>query len=57
MFNSESATKTWTKQVLLHACSKHESEVVMILACVTQKMLGKKMLDHLNDVEQYYKWW
>ncbi len=31
--------------------------IVMILACVTQKMLKKEMLNHLNDVEQYYKWW
>ncbi len=29
----------------------------MILAYVTWKMLKKEMLDHLNDVEQYYKWW
>ncbi len=29
----------------------------MILACVTQKMLKKEMLDHLDDVEQYYRWW
>jgi len=28
---------------------------VTILACVTQKMLKKEMLDHLNDVEQYYR--
>jgi len=28
---------------------------VTILACVTQKMLGKEMLNHLDDVEQYYK--
>ncbi len=30
---------------------------VTILACVTRKMLGKEMLDHLDDVEQYYRWW
>jgi len=30
---------------------------VTILACVTQKMLGKEMLDHLDNVEQYYRWW
>ncbi len=30
---------------------------VTILACVTWKMLGKEMLDHLDDVEQYYRWW
>ena len=33
------------------------SQSVTILACVTWKMLKKKMLNHLNDVEQYYKWW
>ncbi len=32
-------------------------KTVMILACVTWKMLKKEMLDHLDDVEQYYKWW
>ncbi len=31
--------------------------IVTILACVTRKMLGKEMLDHLDDVEQYYRWW
>ncbi len=30
---------------------------VTILACVTRKMLRKEMLDHLDDVEQYYRWW
>ncbi len=29
--------------------------IVTILACVTRKMLGKEMLDHLDDVEQYYR--
>ena len=33
------------------------SQSVTILACVTRKMLKKKMLNHLDDVEQYYKWW
>jgi len=28
---------------------------VTILACVTRKMLGKEMLGHLDDVEQYYR--
>jgi len=28
---------------------------VTILACVTRKMLRKEMLDHLDDVEQYYR--
>ncbi len=31
--------------------------IVTILACVTWKMLKKEMLDHLDDVEQYYRWW
>ncbi len=39
----------------------NESEMLLmsvtILACVTWKMLGKEMLDHLDDVEQYYRWW
>ncbi len=30
---------------------------VTILACVTRKMLGKEVLGHLDDVEQYYRWW
>ncbi len=29
--------------------------IVMILACVTRTMLRKEMLDHLDDVEQYYR--
>jgi len=29
--------------------------IVTVLACVTRKMLGKEMLDHLDDVEQYYR--
>ncbi len=29
--------------------------IVTILACVTWKMLKKKMLDYLDDVEQYYR--
>jgi len=29
--------------------------IVTILACVTRKMLEKEMLDHLDDVEQYYR--
>ena len=34
-----------------------ENWIVTILACVTWKMLRKEMLDHLDDVEQYYRWW
>ncbi len=34
-----------------------KKECVTILACVTRKMLRKEMLNHLDDVEQYYRWW
>ncbi len=30
-------------------------DVVTVLACVTRKMLGKEVLDHLGNVEQYYR--
>ncbi len=43
--------------LLFEAISFWSQQIVTILACVTWKMLGKKMLDHLDDVEQYYKWW
>ena len=38
------------KMICLH-------QIVTVLACVTWKILGKEMLDHLDDVEQYYRWW
>ncbi len=49
----------WVKElkVLQKLRLQKEKFIVMILACVTWKMLEKEMLDHLNDVEQYYKWW
>ncbi len=40
---------------LTEASTSKEESIVTILACVTWKMLGKKMLNHLDDVEQYYK--
>jgi len=46
------------KNVIIHhlkAASSQQSTSVMILACVTRKMLKKEMLDHLNNVKQYYK--
>jgi len=30
-------------------------QIVTVLACVTRKVLGKEMLDHLDDVGQYYR--
>jgi len=44
-------------QRLKQIYSRFSTEIVTILACVTWKMLRKKMLDHLDDVEQYYRWW
>jgi len=40
---------------LAEASTSKERFIVTILACVTQKMLEKEMLNHLDDVEQYYK--
>ncbi len=42
---------------LAEASTSKEKSIVTILACVTRKMLRKEMLDHLDDVEQYYRWW
>ncbi len=49
----------WVRElkVLQKLWLQKEKFIVMILACVTWKMLGKEMLNHLDDVEQYYKWW
>ncbi len=50
--------KIWLKRhYKLTEVMSFETYFVTILACVTWKMLGKEMLNHLNDVEQYYKWW
>ena len=42
---------------LAEASTSKEESIVTILACVTRKMLEKEVLDHLDDVEQYYRWW
>ncbi len=53
----------WSKRSVEQEKSKtsaddmKENIIVTILACVTRKMLRKEMLDHLDDVEQYYRWW
>ncbi len=55
--------RDWSKRSVEQEESKtsaddmKENIVVTILACVIQKMLRKEMLDHLDDVEQYYRWW
>ncbi len=47
----------WVRElkVLQKLQLQKEKSIVTILACVTWKMLRKEMLDHLDDVEQYYK--
>ena len=58
-------SRTLTKTIYIDVILARQSQYylllifldVTILAYVTWKMLGKEMLDHLDDVEQYYRWW
>ena len=56
MFNSEFATKTWTKQVLLHACSKHESEVSLLQRRVWYWSCCRVNHSIVSLLERHLKW-